>query len=137
MVRFLKHLPDYLKYPALCFFCWGMTAQHVYAEAGGGQMTPASPTGSLSGGTIGNLLCNVADWFTGSVGQGIATLAVIVLGIGALFGKVSQGMAITTMIGISVIFGAPDIVKDLTGQQACYSNKSFNTFAPPIYGPTP
>ena len=125
MVNFLKHLPDYLKYTSLSLFCWLITAQHVYAEAGGG---PASPTGSYSGGTIGNLLCNVADWFTGSVGQGIATLAVIVLGIGALFGKVSQGMAITTMVGISVIFGAPDIVYDLTGQQACYSNKSFNVF---------
>ena len=126
MVNLLKHLPDYLKYPALCLFCWAMTAQQVHAEAG--NYTPASPTGSLSGGTIGNLLCNVADWFTGSLGQGIATLAVIVLGIGALFGKVSQGMAITTMIGISVIFGAPDIVYDLTGQQACYSEKSFNIF---------
>ena len=124
MVRFLKHLADYLKYPALCLLCWAVTAQHVYAAPG----TPASSTGSYSGGTIGNLLCNVADWFTGSVGQGIATLAVIVLGIGALFGKVSQGMAITAMVGISVIFGAPDIVEDLTGQQACYSENSFNIF---------
>ena len=99
-----------------------------WAQAATDTVTPASSTGAYGGGTIGDLLCKVADWFTGSIGQGIATLAVIVLGIGALFGKVSQGMAITTMIGISVIFGAPDIVQDLTGQSACYSGNSFNIF---------
>ena len=82
--------------------------------------SPAGGIGAYGGGTIANLLCNVAFWFTGFVGQGIATLSVIVLGIGALFGKVSQGMAITTMVGIAVIFGAPQIVTELTGRAACY-----------------
>ena len=91
-----------------------------WAHAATETITPAANAGAYGGGTIGDLLCKVAGWFTGTVGQGIATLAVIVLGIGALFGKVSQGMAITTMVGISVIFGAPDIVYDLTGQAACY-----------------
>ena len=80
----------------------------------------ASSVGSYGGGTIGDLLCEVAYWFMGSIGQGIATLAVIVLGIGALMGKVSHGMVLTTLVGIAVIFGAPDIVQDLTGQAACY-----------------
>ena len=77
--------------------------------------------GSGSGGdTIGNLLCNVADWFTGPVGQGIATLAIIVIGIGALMGKVSWGMAIIVGIGVAVIFGAPTIVSELgTGGSGC------------------
>ena len=82
----------------------------------------ASSTGSYSGTTIADLLCQVASWFMGSIGQGIATLAVIVLGIGALMGKVSHGMVLTTLVGIAVIFGAPDIVQDLTGQAACYSS---------------
>lgn len=80
---------------------------------------PGSGTGS-GGGTIGDLLCRVAGWFTGRVGQGIATLAIIVIGIGALMGKVSWGMAIIVGIGVAVIFGAPIIVDELGGgAQGC------------------
>lgn len=68
---------------------------------------------------IGDLLCNVAGWFTGSVGKGIATLAIIVIGIGALMGKVSWGMAIIVGLGVAVIFGAPTIVNELGGNDAC------------------
>ncbi len=67
------------------------------------------------GGTIGTLLCTVADWFTGPVGSGIATLAILVIGIGALMGKVSWGMAIIVGIGVAVIFGADQIVRELGG----------------------
>jgi type IV secretory pathway VirB2 component (pilin) len=67
------------------------------------------------GGTIGSLLCTVADWFTGPVGSGIATLAILVIGIGALMGKVSWGMAIIVGIGVAVIFGADQIVRELGG----------------------
>ncbi len=69
--------------------------------------------GVTGGGTIGNVLCNVVGWFTGPVGQGIATLAIIVIGVGALMGKVSWGMAIIVGIGVAVIFGAPTIVGEL------------------------
>ena len=80
------------------------------------------PADALAGQTIGDLLCGVAGWFTGPVGQGIATLAIIVIGIGALMGKVSWGMAIIVGIGVAVIFGAPVIVGELqtqTGTQGC------------------
>ena len=62
---------------------------------------------------IGDLLCDVTGWFTGSLGQGLATLAILTIGIGALMGKVSWGMAIIVGIGVAVIFGAPEIVGDL------------------------
>ena len=75
--------------------------------------------GASGGGTIGSLLCSVAGWFTGPVGSGIATLAILVIGIGALMGKVSWGMAIITGVGVSVIFGADTIVMELGGQ-SCY-----------------
>lgn len=76
--------------------------------------------GAGGGDTIGDLLCNVAEWFTGRVGQGIATLAIIVIGVGALMGKVSWGMAIIVGIGVAVIFGAPTIVDELGGgAQGC------------------
>jgi len=64
---------------------------------------------------LGDLLCGVAGWFTGSVGKGIATLAIIVIGVGALMGKVSWGMAIIVGLGVAVIFGAPSIVNELAG----------------------
>lgn len=71
--------------------------------------------GPPGGGTIGSLLCSVADWFTGPVGSGIATLAILVIGVGALMGKVSWGMAIIVGIGVAVIFGADTIVSELGG----------------------
>ena len=119
MQAMLSHYRYLMNHLLAGLFCWLMMASQSFAETVD-PITPASPSGSYSGGTIGDLLCNVVYWFVGQLGQGIATLAVIVLGIGALFGKVSHGMALTTMVGISVIFGAPDIVQNLTGQLACY-----------------
>jgi len=79
-------------------------------------LVPSDALAQVGGGdTIGDLLCSVADWFVGPVGQGIATLAIIVIGVGALMGKVSWGMAIIVGIGVAVIFGAPAIVDELAG----------------------
>ncbi len=63
---------------------------------------------------IADTLCNVVGWFNGPVGAGIATLAIIVIGIGALMGKVSWGMAIIVGLGVAVIFGADTIVNALS-----------------------
>ena len=70
---------------------------------------------------IADVLCRVIDWFTGPVGSGVATLAIIVIGVGALMGKVSWGMAIIVGIGVAVIFGAGTIVNLLSpgGGQQC------------------
>ncbi len=79
------------------------------AVAAGGEDTP-----------IGNAMCNVADWFTGSTGQGLATLAIIVIGVGALMGKVSWGMAIIVGLGIALIFGAATMVNSIgAGGEGC------------------
>ena len=71
--------------------------------------------------TIGRVLCGVVEWFTGPVGKGIATLAIIIIGIGALMGKVSWGMAIIVGIGVAGIFGAEQIVDELdtAGSSGC------------------
>lgn len=66
-----------------------------------------------------DVLCNVVSWFTGSIGAGIATLAIIVIGIGALMGKVSWGMAIIVGLGVGIVFGAPTIVAALGGTSTC------------------
>ena len=86
----------------------------VSSGSGGGLGSGAS-----DGGAIGQILCTVVHWFTGKVGQGIATLAILVIGIGALMGKVSWGMAIIVGIGVGVIFGAPSIVEALGGTSGC------------------
>jgi len=99
---------------AACLIPADVLAKGVNINIGGG-----GGGGSGDSATIGGLLCGVADWFTGSVGQGIATLAIIVIGIGALMGKVSWGMAIIVGIGVAVIFGAPTIVQELSGNSGC------------------
>ena len=59
---------------------------------------------------MGNVLCTVKDWFLGNTGKGLATIAITVIGVGALLGKVSWGMAIIVGIGVAIVFGAAGIV---------------------------
>jgi type IV secretion system protein VirB2 len=59
---------------------------------------------------MGNVLCTVVRWFTGNTGKGLATIAITIIGIGALLGKVSWGMAIIVGIGVAIVFGAASIV---------------------------
>jgi type IV secretion system protein VirB2 len=59
---------------------------------------------------MGAVLCTVVQWFVGNTGKGLATIAITVIGIGALLGKVSWGMAIIVGIGVAIVFGAAGIV---------------------------
>ena len=59
---------------------------------------------------MGKVLCTVVNWFTGNTGKGLATIAITVIGIGALLGKVSWGMAIIVGIGVAIVFGAASLV---------------------------
>jgi len=68
---------------------------------------------------MGFVLCSVAKWIIyGNLGRGLATLAIVVVGVGATLGKVSWGLAITVAVGISVVFGSPSIVTALMGTTA-------------------
>ena len=93
-----------LKSEQMKTFMWCLVA--TYAT----MFVPSAAMAGTGGAVIGDLLCSVVEWFTGPLGQGLATLAIIVIGVGALMGKVSWGMAIIVGIGIAVIFGAPEIV---------------------------
>lgn len=62
---------------------------------------------------MGNVLCTVVQWFTGNTGKGLATIAVTIIGIGALLGKVSWGMAIIVGIGVAIVFGAATLVNTM------------------------
>lgn len=59
---------------------------------------------------IGNILCNVSGWATGNTGKGIATLSIVMLGILALFNKISWNMAILHIVGIALLEGAAAFV---------------------------
>lgn len=80
---------------------------------------PETASATSDPGALSKVLCNVVSWFTGPVGAAIATLAIIVIGVGALLGKVSWGMAIIVALGVAIIFGAPTIVGALGGTTAC------------------
>ena len=60
------------------------------------------------------VLCTAASWFTGSTGKGLATIAITIIGIGALLGKVSWGMAIIVGMGVAIVFGAGSLVTTLS-----------------------
>lgn len=64
---------------------------------------------------MGQVICDVVKWFWGNMGKGIACIAVSILGIGAMLGKTSWGLAMTVGVGIALIFGAPRILNDIIG----------------------
>ena len=67
---------------------------------------------------IGAELCNVVNQLQGGIGKAIATIAIIVLGIGLFLGKLSWPLAVATAIGIGLIFGAAGVVGWITSGNA-------------------
>lgn len=65
---------------------------------------------------MGFVLCSIVKMVYGNLGRGLATLAVIIIGVGATLGKVTWGLAMTVAVGISVIFNAGAIVDLLDGE---------------------
>jgi type IV secretory pathway VirB2 component (pilin) len=85
-------------------------------------------TGTLGANSaLDNLFCNFLSWIDGPIGKALATLAIVIVGIGALMGKISWGMAMIVGIGVALIFGAASIVVALggnKGSQACNTGSS-------------
>ena len=77
---------------------------------------------SASTGGISQVLCNVLGQLQGGIGKGIATIAVIVLGVGLFLGKFSWPLAVATAIGIGMIFGASSIVTWVSAGNASTSD---------------
>ncbi len=68
------------------------------------------PSTALAQDPLSASLCTVIKWFTGGLGRAIATLGILVVAIGALMGKVSWQLGVTVVVGISVMFGAAQLV---------------------------
>jgi type IV secretory pathway VirB2 component (pilin) len=86
-----------------------------------------APDFALADGTSSNtnpLACTlnrIQQTLTGALGKGIATIAIVALGIGLFLGKLSWGLAIATSIGVGMIFGASQIVTWLSGSASITS----------------
>jgi type IV secretion system protein VirB2 len=65
-------------------------------------------------GPIEKVLCDIHQIITGPVGKALGSCAIIMLGFGAMIGKVSYHAALVVAIGITITFGAPQIVMYLT-----------------------
>ena len=77
------------------------------------QLAIASTVSTAS--PMSNALCIAATWITGNAGRGIATIGITIIGIGALLGKVSWGMAMIVGVGVAIVFGSTAIVRLLGG----------------------
>lgn len=60
-------------------------------------------------------MCKVVNALTGRTGRAIASIGIIILGIGSFFGKVNWGLAITVAVGITAIFSSMQIAQALSG----------------------
>lgn len=63
---------------------------------------------------LARVLCEINGIITGPVGKALASCSIIMLGFGAMIGKVSYHAALVVAIGIAITFGAPQIVMYLT-----------------------
>ena len=80
------------------------------ALAAGGSAISGSAAGGIAG-----TMCKISNSLTGPIGKAVATIAVVVLGIGLFLGKLSWGLAMATAVGIGMIFSAGTIVNWLGG----------------------
>ncbi|MBY0408198.1 MAG: TrbC/VirB2 family protein [Rickettsiales bacterium] len=79
-----------------------------------------TPSPAFAGTPMGEVLCYVLYIIMGNAGRGMATIGMSVLGISAILGKASWGLAITVGVGIAVIFGCMNIVWVLgLGEAVC------------------
>lgn len=72
---------------------------------------------------LGGTLCSVVTTLQGPVARGLAAIAIIFLGFSLFLGKISWGIALALAIGIGAVFGAPEIVKVLSGDSATTCGK--------------
>lgn len=82
---------------------------------------PPPPQSQNSGGSgssepIAETLCLISKALQGPIGKTIATIAIVVLGVGLFLGKVSWPLAVATAIGIGLIFGSSEMVSWLSDQ---------------------
>ena len=66
-------------------------------------------------GKADSFLQKVVDSLTGTTGKLIATIAVVAVGLAAVFGRIEWTKALIVLAGIAIIVGAPQLVAALWG----------------------
>ncbi len=66
-------------------------------------------------GNIQTVATRILGFFTGPFGRTIATIAVIVMGMMAMFGKLAWDHAIKVIIGVAIVFGAAGVINAISG----------------------
>ena len=105
--------------------CWHLMA--LFAVTIGASMLPDlafAQSGTGTDNAIQQVFCNVVFMLTGTTGKAIATVAIIAVGVGALLGKISWGMALIVALGVALIFGAASIVTALGGDSTTCTGSS-------------
>lgn len=90
-------------------------------------LAAASAATSGSGNAIQAVFCNLVIMLNGTTGKAVATLAVIAVGVGALLGKISWGMALIVALGVALVFGAASIVSALGGDSTSCTASALTT----------
>jgi type IV secretion system protein VirB2 len=91
--------------------CWHLLALSAVSVAM--SLLPDMALAAGGSNAIQQVFCNVVVMMTGTTGKAIATVAIIAVGIGALLGKISWGMALIVALGVALVFGASTIVTAL------------------------
>lgn len=87
-------------------------------------------------GAIGSMLCDTVGMVLLDIGRGLATIAVIALGVGAMMGKVSWGHGVLVLTGIGIVFGGGAIVTTLTTSPSALIGMTGAIAANPVYALT-
>jgi type IV secretory pathway VirB2 component (pilin) len=64
-------------------------------------------------------MCKIAGVAQDNIAKGIATISVIMLGIGAMLGKISWSMALLLVVGIAIVFNAGAIASLVQSNANC------------------
>ena len=75
----------------------------------------ATAGGGAAFGNIEGVATRILSFMTGTFGRTVATIAVVVLGMMAMFGKLAWDHAIKVIFGIAIVFGAASVIDALSG----------------------
>ncbi len=78
----------------------------------------AAAGGGAAFGNIEGVATRILTFVTGTFGRTVATIAVVVLGMMAMFGKLAWDHAIKVIFGIAIVFGAASVIDALSGGMA-------------------
>ena len=112
---------------ASIIICVGIIAMMILPnESFAASTTTPTQAAAGNGDSISNALCNILGLLQGTAGQAIASIGVVVLGVGIFLGKISWPLAVATALGIALIFGAGTIVTMITANNSGASMECAN-----------